>query len=527
MALMRSGRRGMVGVSMGSRRESESATRRVLSGGIWNALSEVLPMLTAMALSVAAARALGADQLGRQSVIAFTEAALTSLLVTSMTDATIRTLAAQLGAGDVLGAAAVRRWSMAAHAISAVVVALVLVGVGAASGADQAAWCIVAVSTLLAAGCWAVTAQIVPERGWQPIAVRRLFALLVAPLLGIPAVLAGLGIPGIFAANAVASAGLLLSLRRVRPHVGSAGWGPPPRRLLQLWAAFALYEVVTQIVARRIEFIFLARYSSAHEVAMYSIPFMVVTAASAAPLAVAAASMPAVASAVGRGDLDRASERFTWALRMASLVALPMTAAIIGLGPTAVTAVYGGEFSRAADLVPWAALGVVLAPAGQLCISYWVGLGRLRPLIVAGLIGGAIDLGLALALIPGHGAAGAVVANLAGQSVAAVLLLAATLQALRPVDLRLGRWTATATASSVGALVLLGTQTVVPGIPGGVLGAALGAAAILLLGHVVGLIGPDDAAQLKVALPAARRLVDLVTCRPPRRPRAGGAPTRS
>ncbi|MPY95249.1 MAG: oligosaccharide flippase family protein [Acidimicrobiia bacterium] len=496
------------------RQGEETASQRVLWGGIWNAASQLLPMVVTTALSVVAARVLGADDLGRQSLISFAEGACTSLFVNSITEATIRTISAQLGGGDVIGAARVRRWSMLAHCVSGVGVGVVLVGVGLTQPEDRVSWFIVAGSVVLNALGWAVSAQVVPERGWRPIAIRRLVTQLVGPALGIVAVLAGFGIAGIFAANVLAAAGLLWSLAPLRPPSRRVPWAPVPRQLISLWAGFAAFEVVTQVVTKRIEFAFLAAYSTATEVAMYSIPFMVVSAAAVAPLAVAAASMPIVAMAIGAGDVPRAVERFSWALRMSALISLPLAAALAGAGPVLVELVYGADFARAARLVPLAALVIVLAPAGQLCISYWVGVGRLPPLLWTGGAGAAIDLAAAFLLIPRYGATGAVLANLAGQLATSGMLLTVTVRSLGRVDLRLDRWAVAAAASSVAFVAFAATQALVPGLAGAVASALVGVGCFMAVAVPIGIIRPDDAQQLTAALPAGLHpVVRVVTCR--------------
>ncbi len=76
--------------------------------------------------------------------------------------------------------------------------------------------------------------------------------------------------------------------------------------MVRLWALFAVGEVLTQVVARRVEFLFLAVYSTSVEIAAFSIAVTVVSAAAAVPSALAGAAMPAVALAHGSGEQELA-----------------------------------------------------------------------------------------------------------------------------------------------------------------------------------------------------------------------------
>ena len=56
---------------------------RVVRGGLWKMLANALPQLYTLVLSIAAARYLGSSGMGRQSFIAFVEAATITLLSAS------------------------------------------------------------------------------------------------------------------------------------------------------------------------------------------------------------------------------------------------------------------------------------------------------------------------------------------------------------------------------------------------------------------------------------------------------------
>src|SRR3954470_2126896 len=61
---------------------SQTTAASLVRGGLWTALSHVMPQLYILAVSIAAARFLGPDEFGRQSFIAFVGLSV-QLLLTS------------------------------------------------------------------------------------------------------------------------------------------------------------------------------------------------------------------------------------------------------------------------------------------------------------------------------------------------------------------------------------------------------------------------------------------------------------
>jgi O-antigen/teichoic acid export membrane protein len=165
-------------------------------------------------------------------------------------------------------------------------------------------------------------------------------------------------------------------------------------------------------------------------------------------------------------------------VRVTAIASLPLAAVLVAAGPAAVTGLYGSGFLRAADLVPLAALGAVIAPVSQLCATYWAAVGKLRVTLSAGIVGGLVDLALAFWLIPKHGATGAVVASLAGQLVTAVGTVVFTWRAVGRFRSGLRGWLAAGSAAAAGAAA--GRQCV--DLVGGLLpGAIVGSIVCLLV----------------------------------------------
>jgi O-antigen/teichoic acid export membrane protein len=480
--------------------------KQIVSAGVWVAVSQLAPFVATGALSVVAGRVLGADLLGQQSLVAFGEALVSSLLVGSLTDASIQSLASR-GSGSERDIASLRRWVVAAHTVAGLVAGGLVATYGLVRGQLTLAWLVAGFAAVVNAVGWGYGAKLIASVGWGPVARCRLVAQLAAVCLGIGAVLSGLGVPGIFAANVVASSGLLLVLRRLAPRAtgGTVLWFPGT--VVRLWGLFAAGEVLTQIVAKRIEFLFLGAYSSGSEIAAYSIAVMVVSAGSVLPAALAGAAMPAVAAANGAGDVERVRSSLTRGLRVTAMASLPLAALLFAAGPSLVTGLYGAAFARAAGLVPLAALSVIVTPTGQLCAMYWAALGKVRLSLWAGAFGGVADLGAAFALVPEHGATGAVLASLAGQAVDAVSIIVLTWYAIGRIPLGGSAWLSALLSALPAAAAGRLCADLFGGLPGAVLGSlsclvVFAAAAALLSRLKAPALCEEDGLWLIDALPA-------------------------
>lgn len=408
--------------------ELRAGRRDVLAGGAWSAASMSVPLGATLVLSVTISRRLGADQLGTQALVAYVQSLLIGVVVLSSTEASMQALAAARGAGDDGRAPWLARWSLRAHLAGGAVVALVLASVGLLRDGSPVPWLVVALTALVDAAGWGVAARIVALEGWRAVGARRLVSQVAAPVLGVAAVLAGAGVTGVFLAQALASTALLVGLLRVQQRLvlaPVAAPAPPWRPLAAQWSLFAGSLLITQIVERRPELVFLDVFSTQRHIAMYAVGSTMVAVALTATAAVTAAAMPAVAAAHAGGERERLDAVLGSAARVMAVAGLLLGTAVAVLGPSLVLRLYGPGFRPAAALVPWLALRLLAVPVGSVCSAYLIGVGRLRPVLRSGGTGAVLDLVLCLLLVPRFDEAGAVVANVVAQLVTAGLLVRA------------------------------------------------------------------------------------------------------
>lgn len=489
--------------------------RNTFSGGLWNAAASVLPMASTLALSIVISRELGADVLGQQSVVAYVASTLVSVLIFSFTTASIQLLASAVGAHDDDRLAWLGRWSSGAHLLGGTVTAAVLVSIGLARTEYPSLWYLAAATAFVDAFGWARASRDVARRGWTRTSRLRLVAQAASPLMAIGAVYAGLGVQGVFTAQLVVAVVLLAALDRLgrssrwpatRPEHRPA-WQP----VLRLWSLFTVSLLITQIVERRLELVFLDQFHDSRTVAMYSVAFNLVAIPTTVTGALIHAALPAIAA---RFTQDPAAVTATLgrAARVVVTTGIVLAAAAVSVGPGLVTTAYGGEFGPAASLVRILGLTLLVVPLGQICTALWTGTGRLTPVLVAGGTAAVVDVALAFLLIPPFATTGAMITTFAAQTSSAVVIVGYTLRNGIRLNLRPGRLLVAVAICVVAAAV----ATLIELEFGGILGDLVAGTAFLALvglgSRFLGLFDRSDLDWLAGTLPGpARRVLRVLS----------------
>src|SRR3989304_8559439 len=93
----------------------------VFRGGIWNVASRIIPQVYVLIVSVAAARFLGPDGLGRQSFIGFVQVSVTMLLSSGLAISLMRYVGEAIGrrGGDAVRGLIVWGWRLQAAGAAA------------------------------------------------------------------------------------------------------------------------------------------------------------------------------------------------------------------------------------------------------------------------------------------------------------------------------------------------------------------------------------------------------------------------
>jgi O-antigen/teichoic acid export membrane protein len=471
----------------------------IVRGGLWKMLSNSLPQVYALVISVAAARYLGPNGLGRQSFIAFVELSVIQVLTTGFAVSLQRYVGESVGAER--GAQA--RWL--ARATFRILLAVAAVGggllvlLGLLGSEPRAAWIFAGAAAFSGVLASVPGAILTGLQRWRDATL----AGLVTGGLGTVATVLVLVLGGrISAMFAVEAAMLLLVLvwtgilaRRSLSAV-STRLEPAPRlgrRSLRFAAYSSLSGVLYLIVWRRSEFFFLNHYSPDSEIAFYSIAFALVTAVVRLPSAMGQVLAPAVATLLGAGEHERIRRGFSRALRLLLIGTMPIAAATAALGPLAVRLVWGEDFAAARDPLLIMVGASLITPVTVLASSLLAGLEYVRLPLAATAAAALVDLGLAAALVPHHGAVGAAIANGSAQLAAGLPLILYSARRAGPIRWGWGGLLRCALLSAAGGAAAWGVATALGGIGGLVLGLVAGAAVFFSLAAVVGFVEGEDA----------------------------------
>jgi O-antigen/teichoic acid export membrane protein len=459
-----------------------------------------------VALSIAAARFLGPSEFGRQSFIAFVALSLHLLLTSGIALTLMRSVAETLGAGQPDQTRAFVAWAWRLQTVGALVGGAALVIVAAAGAEPPAAWAFAGAFVTLGVLQSVANAVLLGAQDYRAPAVIGL----VTGGLTVPATIAvlaaGGGITGIFAVEAVVAGGnlvwaALLARRVVPPATGRARVNPARRRAAMRFAGWTtLSALVTLVVWRRSEFVFLAHYSSDAEIGLYSIGFATASAISSLPERVSVVLVPAFATLSGAAAVDRISSGYSRSLRLLISVTLPLAAGAAAVGPALVGVVYGDEFREAGTVLAILAIVIPFVAVTSVASALLSGLHDARTPLLAGLLAALVNVGLAFALIPPLDAVGAALANAGAQVAATFALCLAARRRTGAIDWRVASLLRTAVAAAGCGLASWGVLQLIDGAAGVVLAVAAGVIAFTALALALRALSADDAAWLDDAL---------------------------
>jgi O-antigen/teichoic acid export membrane protein len=478
----------------------------VVRGGLWKMLSNALPQVYSLVISIAAARYLGPGGMGRQSFIAFIELAVIQVLTGGFALSLQRYLGESVGADRGAEARWLARQIFRIMLGAAVVGGGVLIALGLVGQAPRDAWIfagLAAFSGVLASVPGAILTGL---QRWREATVAGLVTGGVGTVATVVVLALGGRISAMFAVEAASLLVVLLwtgMLARRSLSAVSRDVTPAPglrHRSLRFAGYSSISALLYLIVWRRSEFFFLNHYSTNSQIAFYSIAFSVVTAVVRLPSAMGQVLAPAVATLFGAGEDERIRRGFSRALRLLVVVTLPVAVATAALGPAAIRVVWGGAFADARVPLLIMVAASLLTPITVLASSLLAGLAHVRLPLVATAAAGVVDLGLAAALVPHHGAVGAAIANGAAQATAGIPMIVYSSHLQGPIDWGWGRLLRCAAVSAGGGAVAWGVSAAVGGGAGLFLGLLAGSAVFFGLAAAIGFLSRDDADWLANAV---------------------------
>jgi O-antigen/teichoic acid export membrane protein len=431
----------------------------VISGGLWSAVSRVVPQVQLLALSIIAARYLGLDGMGRQSFIAFVGITVTTVAVAGLPGSLSRFVGELLGARANGVALSLYTWTWRVEAVAALLACGGVAAVAVFGGDPAGAWILAGVTAALAVLQSVPQSLLVGAQRWREATAVGVLTGVAAVPAAIAVLSAGGGITGLFAVEAAVVAVNLAWMSRLarRLAVALEPAAPVPddtrRQFLSFAGVSTALAVIQYFVWRRSELIVLDAVAPDAEIALYSIAFAIAFGLTRIPESVAKVAMPAVATLSGAGDDDRIRSGFWRATRLLAFMTPPVVAGAAVTGPAVLRLAYGDAFAGAGDVLLVLLAPLLVMPILLTAEALLFGLARLRFLFTVTLIASVVDVTLSLLVIPPLQALGAGIANASAQLVAGVPCFVLAARLTRPVDIAWGPLTrGVALAALVGAV---------------------------------------------------------------------------
>lgn len=479
----------------------------VFSGGVWTALTTVLPPLQTFAISIVAARFLGAAGFGRQSLIAFVSLSFSSVFAARMPAALARFGAQLFGAGERGAVNWLFRWTWRVQVISAAALIAGFTVYALVFGATpQLAWVASGVATAFAVIQGALGGLLTSAQRWRESTMPGLIITLVATVVMVAVLAAGGGVSGYFVVDVgLAGAALAWSWRVSRP-LRHALPKPVPispalrrdfRRFMQASTFFALVEFV---VLSRVEILFLNHYSTSAQVGFYSVAFAASAAVARIPNVITYVAVPAVASLYGAGEHEKIRGGYWRSLRLLAAVCPALVALGAVLGSSLIGLAYGPQFHAAQPVLALLIVPYVVLPMMGLSTALLWTLQRMRFLVISGIAAVLVDIVLGFVLIPRFHAIGAAVDNdlsLLTSGIPALWLIG---HLLRPAQLGARIMVRAALVAIIGGGAAIVPVLLLPALPGFVVGLLASVPLTWLAGTRLGMIEAGDADWLAEAL---------------------------
>jgi len=383
---------------------------------VWHAGVTVVGLLVGLLMSAVLARGLGPALMGDFAYIGWAARLLETVAMLAFGLAAVRYTATARAQGDPALAIGILRFLVRRQlGATAVVVVVVIPAILAFAPASLRWPFVIAVLTLFPETLEAMWMRGTYGAQRYDLTARNSTIKMSVQLLATVAALAGgLGLVGAFAAGTVATmVGCALQRRSAQALYPPAAASVPPglrREIRDFVLPLSAVAVFQKLIWDRSEVFVLRFYVGPEDIAFYSLAFGLVARAMILPGMVVGALLPAFSALHGQGDLHEFRVVYRSAIRYAALIGTPLAAVIVGVATPTIELLYGAPYL---PVVPLLRLLIAMALLGAVRDVAWLALeatGARRAMLTAAGTSFAVDLALAVVLIPRFGVMGAVAA---------------------------------------------------------------------------------------------------------------------
>jgi glycosyltransferase involved in cell wall biosynthesis/O-antigen/teichoic acid export membrane protein len=511
---------------VGSQAANETTGRSVVVNGLWNSLNLSLPQVFSLTISIAAARFLGPSGMGRQSFIAFTMISISQVLGEGMNESLMRSIGEARGADRLGTIRGLVRWALPILLFAGLAGGAALVLAGVLGAEPQAAWLLAGIECVLLVAQGVPWAVLSGSQKWRQASTVGVVAGLCSVPITIAVLALGGGIVGMFAVELLATVGALTAIsvfarKAISALPARVEVAPDLRERTKRYAVLAtIMTFATFVVWQRSEFFFLQAYSTDREIAFYSIAFAFANGLALLPGALAGTLSPAFATLHGARDYGRIRSGYWRAQRLLPIASLPLLAGSLALGPALITLLYGEAYAGVGPVLRIMLLIFPLIPMLVIASALLIGVGVLSVALACEILGGAATIALNFLLVPSHAATGAAVADVGGQLVALVPLVAYASTRVRPAALDLPAVGRAIAASAPTGIAAWAVEQAIGGVAGLLLGLLAGVVVFVPLAILLHVVPRDDrewvadTVSARLGERAGRFAVRLIHARP-------------
>jgi O-antigen/teichoic acid export membrane protein len=250
-------------------------------------------------------------------------------------------------------------------------------------------------------------------------------------------------------------------------------WRPLVRQAVPLGVATIMITIYYQV-----DSVLLLQLAGTRETGLYGAAYGFLGPLTFLPAAIMGSFFP-VLSAIHKRDPERSRRLVQVCADVMAVIGLPILAGAIALSAPIVHVIYGGEFSRAAGLLPILMIAFVVICFGTLAGNLSILLGLQWRFAVYTTVGALANVALNLILIPPYGAYGSAWATVATETLTMALMLLTSLRAIH-LRLRMAKMLR-ATALAAGMTGVMALARPLGLIPAGTIGVLAYACGLLAL----------------------------------------------
>jgi O-antigen/teichoic acid export membrane protein len=409
---------------------------RLASNTLYNLINSTLAGIFGIATSIITARMLGSALLGEYSYILWLIGILTLIINAGLPMAVTKYIAEYAGKNDFAAAKGIFSAVLRLEIASSIIVSLLLASLTYLLSSETLRTNLLLLSAINIIPIALSRIYYSAAAGLQKYQILVKASLITSPIqfiLILLTLLSGYSVTGLITANIIGSVLNLSilghfikkeftemtkesSLTPPFPPLKKGGEGGLKKRITKYSISVSGIILIDAIVWQKSEVFFLERFSSAQEIAFYSIAFTIGYMAMQIPAVFSSLLMPYFSEIYGQGDKKRLAEGYADSTKYLAFIAFPIGICGAVLSAPLIELVYGREYIGA--VIPAQIILIIngFGAVSRASSSILYGTEEQSFILKWGSVIAVLNIFLDLLLIPQYGAVGAAIANSSAQT---------------------------------------------------------------------------------------------------------------